>query len=405
MSPPSHLSFRRPLLRAAAATSLALAALLGPASATYARHAVGDDGTFPAAGPTPTSGHRAEAAQATAATSGRGTARAGVITDPNPTNPLAGIPWGVYKGAGDQAWAPYLQATGQRKQLLAAIALRPKAKWFGKWISNDRIAQTVRSYIDNATGGDPNTLVQMSIFRVDPWESNACHALPTPAQQASYKTWITRFAAQVGDAHAAIIMQPDGPFAACAPGGSKLPSHLIRYGVRKFAALPNTSVYIDAGASDWDRADPQRALDLLIPAGIQYARGFELNSTHYAATEDEDAFGTAVVRALTAQGIKGKHFVVNTAENGKPFNGYSYQGPNFDNARVCQSLTDQQCVTLGIPPTTDVANPAWGLSPEVAAQAARYVDGYLWVGRPWLRNQADPFVLSRALQLVRTTPY
>jgi endoglucanase len=33
------------------------------------------------------------------------------------------------------------------------------------------------------------------------------------------------------------------------------------------------------------------------------------------------------------------------------------------------------------------------------------VDGYLWFGRPWLYMQADPFVMTRALQLARTTPY
>ena len=36
--------------------------------------------------------------------------------------------------------------------------------------------------------------------------------------------------------------------------------------------------------------------------------------------------------------------------------------------------------------------------------AARYVDGYLWYGRPWLDNQADPFDLSRSLALAATTP-
>ena len=27
----------------------------------------------------------------------------------NPTNPLAGRPWGVYRGTADPAWLPYLQ--------------------------------------------------------------------------------------------------------------------------------------------------------------------------------------------------------------------------------------------------------------------------------------------------------
>ena len=67
-----------------------------------------------------------------------------------PANPLAGRPWAVYKGRADQAWEPYVNATGTRKRLLAKIALRPKAKWFGAWISNDEIADKVRAYIANA---------------------------------------------------------------------------------------------------------------------------------------------------------------------------------------------------------------------------------------------------------------
>jgi hypothetical protein len=37
--------------------------------------------------------------------------------------------------------------------------------------------------------------------------------------------------------------------------------------------------------------------------------------------------------------------------------------------------------------------------------AARSVDGFVWFGRPWLYNQADPFVARRALDMARTTPW
>src|SRR5690242_15192232 len=63
-------------------------------------------------------------------------------------NPLAGRPWGVYRGKGDQAWTPYLNATGKRKKLLAKIALRPKAKWYGAWIPDRDIEATVRKHVE-----------------------------------------------------------------------------------------------------------------------------------------------------------------------------------------------------------------------------------------------------------------
>ena len=320
-------------------------------------------------------------------------------------NPLAGRRWGVYKGRGDQAWEPYVNSTGENRELLAKIALRPKAKWFGNWIPTRDIGKKVRDYIANSTGGDPEVLVQMTVFRMKPWEHDACKSLPTEAQTQSYKEWTDAFAAAIGDAHVALILQPDGPFALCAPGGSLAPSKLIRYSTEKFAALPNTSVYIDAGAADWLRDDPVRAAKILVPAGVESVRGFALNSTHYVSTGREIRFGTRVVEELARRGIPGKHFVINTSSNGKPFAGYTYEGPNFDNAWVCESKSDTRCVTLGIPPTLDVTNPKWGLGQPNLERAAKHVDAYLWFGRPWLYMQADPFLLERALQLVRTTPY
>ena len=200
---------------------------------------------------------------------------------------------------------------------------------------------------------------------------------------AGHKKWIDKFAAGIGAAHVALVLQPDGPFALCAPGGVAAAVPADRHASHVFSALPNVSVYIDAGASDWLRNDTAKALRILVPAGIDTARGFALNSTHYASTSAEIAFGTAVVPgAGRCAGYADKHFVVNTASNGAPFNGYDYHGPNFDNAATCKAKGQQACVTLGIPPTADVANPAWALSATDAANAAAYVDGYLWIGRP-----------------------
>jgi endoglucanase len=324
-------------------------------------------------------------------------------------NPLAGRPWGVYQGPMDQAWPPYARATGEKKDALARIALAPKAKWFGAWIPNGDIAAKVRDYITASTGGDPETLVQMTIFRMVPWEGDACRRLPTKAERASYKDWTDRFASAVGSAHAAIVLQPDGPFALCAPGGSTVPSRLIAYSARVLSALPNTSVYVEVGAADWPapgQGGVDAVLKFLLPAGIEHARGIALNGTHYSATEDEVARGAAVVQALEARGITGKRVVINTSSNGKPFEFGRYDGADAENARVCRSPDDPRlCVTLGIPPTADVANPAWGLPAETNQLAAQYVDGYLWFGRPWLYKQADPFVTRRALALVGSTPY
>lgn len=321
-----------------------------------------------------------------------------------PGNPLV-RGWGVYQGLAEHAWQPYLAATPAQQALLDKIVQRPKTTWFGHWQPDNEITERVKKYIELTTGGDPDVLVQIAIFRMVPWEEEACTRLPTPAEQQSYKNWINGFVAGVGDTHMAIIMQPDAPFALCVPGKSKLPSKLIKYGVRKLSALPNTSVYIDGGAADWQREDPKNALEFLLPMGIRYARGFALNSTHYDSTARQVRFSAAISKALAKRGMPGKYGVINTAANGRPFKGYQNGGKVFAQARACRSVNDKLCVTLGIPPTVDVADPRWGLKPHDRRLAGRYVDAYLWFGRPWLYDQRAPFLLDRALAVARTTPY
>src|SRR3954463_2546316 len=161
---------------------------------------------------------------------------AGAARMPAETNPLANRTWGVYEGAGEQSWTPYLRAHGRKKQLLARIALAPKAKWYGQWIPTGQITAKVRDHIRIAQAGDPEALVQMTVFRLKPWEDEACRRLPTRKDQRSYQQWIDQFPAGIGDAHVALILQPDGPFALCAPHGSKLPSQLIGYASHVFSA-------------------------------------------------------------------------------------------------------------------------------------------------------------------------
>lgn len=321
-------------------------------------------------------------------------------------NPLAGRAWGTYLGNSDMVARPYLSASAEEQAVLAKIALAPRVQWFGNWTGHgQRFVDQVRKYILTATGGDPEVMVQIAFFAVKPWNKDACRRLPTTAEKRSYRALARSLATAIGSTHTMLVMQPDGPFAACAPGASPIYSKLIKYGVRTLSALPNTHVYIDIGAEDWLKGEPQRAVNLLLPAGIEHARGFALNGTHYGSTENQVNFSAAVSTALAAAGLPGKTSVVNTSQNGRPFQGYTYRGPNFDHVPVCNALLQTNCVALGIPPTVDVANPAWGLTPTGAANAAAYVDAYLWIGRPWLYNQNKPFLKSRALELAANSPY
>jgi endoglucanase len=327
----------------------------------------------------------------------------------NPHNPLAGRSWGVYEGNADPAWKPYVDASGDTKQALATIALAPKAKFFGAWIPNDLIAQRVQEYVDNATSADPKALVQLALFRMVPWEQDACHRLPTKAERASYKQYVDIVARTLGRTHAAVVLQPDGPILRCVPHGSLVPARLLRYAAHTLSAQPHVSVYIEMGSSDWFVGRPGEAVHMLLETGVAHTRGFALDTSHFDSVGRQISFGHKIVKGLAAHGVHHKHFVIDTSDNGHAFTGewYHRTHPNspLGYAQPCSSAGQKRCVALGIPPTTDVASPSWGLSATRTATAARLVDGYLWVSRPWLVNQSGSFSLQRALSEIRYSPY
>ncbi|MDQ6686017.1 MAG: glycoside hydrolase family 6 protein [Actinomycetota bacterium] len=309
------------------------------------------------------------------------------------STPLLGGTWGHYTGQSDPAYIAWESATGTNKTLLAKIGLRSKVQWFGSWIPTSQIGDKIHRYISRSQHGDPRALVQLAIFRLWPKGEKAKAQPLTLADQAAYRGWVDTVARAIGSTRVAMVLEPD---LAVALHGWR-PSvrlSLARYAARAFGALPRTSVYLDASDADWLKVTP--AVSMLRSAGVRFVRGFALGATHYAATSSEVTFGREIISALTKAGISGRHFVIDTADNGRPFTWKQYYAAhpngNFDNAEVCQSRTQLRCDTLGIPPTTHVSDPS-------------QVDAYLWFGRPWLVNQASPFSLSRALAVARTTPY
>ncbi|MDQ6849161.1 MAG: glycoside hydrolase family 6 protein, partial [Actinomycetota bacterium] len=127
----------------------------------------------------------------------------------NPGNPLAGRTWTLYNEHFDALWNYWNTSTGATKQALANIALQPHPRWFGPQSADSDIQRQLAAYISVSNGGDPSKLVQVTFFRLTPWENAACSQSPTPAQQASYRTWMGNAARAIGSNHVAVILQPD----------------------------------------------------------------------------------------------------------------------------------------------------------------------------------------------------
>ena len=320
-----------------------------------------------------------------------GTANAG-LDKARGGNPLAGMKWGIYEGPIDGVWPAYAGAHGRNRRLLGNVALQPRAVWDGSWDGNPK--STAQESIRDSTQGDPNVLTQVAIFRLNPWES--CSGSWSVGNQASYKAWIRSYAAGIGSARVALILQPDLPFAVCVSSG--VPQQLVSYAAKVFNSLPHTTVYIDAGSYAWYQ--PAVIAAMLERSGIWHSRGFALDVTQYGSTDQELHWGAAINRALAAAGAHDKHFVVNTDENGTPYLAGQVPGGGARSNYTprCSHRGQQLCQRLGIPPTVDVANRRWRLSVVDRGIAAAQVDAYLWLGRPWMVN-GGPFSLQYALTL------
>lgn len=325
-----------------------------------------------------------------------GRANAGLAGAP-PSNPLAGVRWGNYHSPTvdptNDAPSAYYNLTGD--PTYGAILGQPRFRWFGPWNpirdqdggEKPGARNVVRYFIRTVRRGDPEVGVQVAAFRLVPWGHAACRRLPTRGERRAFRRWTREFAKGVGAARTALVLQPDMPFARCAPGRSRWATAAVAWAARLFGRLPRTTVYIDAGAADWA---PARAMaTMLRRSGIRHVRGFALNVTHYDSTARQVVYGRKILRRLRRSGIRGKGFVVNTAQNGRPFR-FQRAPRAFKSGLACADDSSRRCTALGLPPTTSTGQ--------------RGVDAYLWIGRPWLANTRvrGP---GELLSLIRSSPH
>jgi endoglucanase len=330
-----------------------------------------------------------------------GTANAG-LPGAGP-NPIAHITWGVPHD--DDLWTAYQSATGTNQALLARLALEPLATWLGWENPNRQVKAQTAAAVAASQNGNPNALTEFATFELNPWENPQATGADRPVARGSWnvsadEAWYRNMAAGIGTARTLVIEQVDLPVARRI--ASTKPAQIDTYAARVLSAKPYTTVYIDAGTAGW--LTPAQDASLLIANGIRYARGFALDDTDYDPTATEDVFGAQVVAALAKRGVRGKHFIVNTDENGQPFKPYQVPGRAINLAPMCHGRIQTVCQRTGIPPTTNVASPRWHLGAKASTDARRSCDGYVWSGQPWDIDDG-PFVEQYALWLAENGEY
>lgn len=274
----------------------------------------------------------------------------------NDPNPLVGQRWWDQNTKWNPTWKGYRSLLRRGRKADAAKVLRlaqaPQFKWFGMW--EQPVVGKLRGLFENA--GDAVPLI--AVFG----DEHACGGDRTGgglAQNAKYRRWIDQVSTGIGSNEVVIAFEPDslGLVDCLVPRlrGPRLQA--LAYGVKKLSQLPNATVYVEAGAPDWESV--KTMAPKLRKVGIARVRGFMLNATHQVSTAKNVRYGLKMSKALG-----GKHFIVNTSHNG---NGGLYRGGRT-------IWCNPPNAAAGPLPTTDTAHPK--------------VDAYLWVERPGYSNGA-----------------
>lgn len=241
---------------------------------------------------------------------------------------------------------------------LEAIARQPEAKRFGSWTADPR--RQVAAYLQRANQTDRTATPLLGTYRLKHLQCGGVS--DTPAEADAYKRWYDELAAGIGNHRAVVFLEIDALITApcLSRAGVALRVDEVGHAIDALAPLPHAVVYVDAGAAD---AHPAAQMAKLLRAiGVGKIQGFFLNSTHYDWTGSEVAYGAAIARRTG-----GKHFVVNTAVNGR--------GPLRPKSRV-RNGNEVRCNPpgrgLGPKPTSDVP----------ARWARQGLDGFFWIGNP-----------------------
>jgi endoglucanase len=137
---------------------------------------------------------------------------------------------------------------------------------------------------------------------------------------------------------------------------------VLRHGVDVLSQLPNATIYLEAGASDWEPA--ARTAKQLRVIGIHKVRGFMLNVTHHDWTRANVQHGLEISRM-----VGGKPFVISTSYNGRgPLHYRKWLNRDKHVWRRITVWCHPGLRGLGPAPTTQTSHPK--------------VDAYLYINRP-----------------------
>src|SRR3954464_2941361 len=233
--------------------------------------------------------------------------------DPHSANPLQGVTFFV--DPTEPAWQKYrsLKRRGMQRDadLMWKVASTPRARWFGRF-TRPHMKKKVREYLKCVQALQPGSVPLMTVMRAQAKKCGKNYGGGGRGEDKRTRKWYRDFANAVGGHRVVILFEPDslGTLDCQKRSRRRARMKLLAYGVKVFSKMPNATVYLEGGASDWESA--KRTAWQLRSIGIRRVRGFMLNVTHYDWTVNNIRHGQQISR-LTG----GKPFVISTAFNGR----------------------------------------------------------------------------------------
>jgi endoglucanase len=285
--------------------------------------------------------------------------------DPAAPNPLLGqrffldrmepayMQWVRWKRAGETTKA----------NIIWKLAREPRFRWFGKFTA-PRMQKKIRGYLDRVQCDQPGTVPLMVVMRHQGKGCSGTYRAGGVAEDRRTMRWYDDFADSVGNHRVVIAFEPDslGTVDCLARDRRKARLDVLRYGVDRLSQLPNATIYLEAGASDWEPAT--RTAKQLRYIGVSKVRGFMLNVTHHDWTRANILHGLQISRM-----VGGKHFIINTSYNGRgPLHYRKWINRAKHKWRTINVWCHPGLRGLGPAPTTATANPM--------------VDAYMYINRP-----------------------
>ncbi|MGP3915086.1 glycoside hydrolase family 6 protein [Nonomuraea sp. 10N515B] len=239
-----------------------------------------------------------------------------VTTSPKPgSGPLA-MTSGFYvdPDSNPAIWVRNNSGDARAARIKSSISAKPMARWFGGWSGDVRAA--VSTYVAAANSADK--LPVLVAYNIPGRDACGGHSGGGAGSESAYKTWISAFAAGIGNRPAVVIIEPDslGDFGCMNDTAIQERNRMLTYATQQFRdKAPNTWAYLDAGNAGWVAAGTMAAR--LKNAGVGNIRGFAVNVSNYYPTAQSATYASSVNSSLGG----GAKWVIDTSRNGNGSNG------------------------------------------------------------------------------------